>query len=172
MATDTLVSSGTNTFATSPQVSDKVYAADYAVLHTAYVDAAGRTNLAATELYAGNLSGQTLAPGIYKWSTNVQVASGTTVTLSGGANDVWIFQIAGDLTVGTNAIVALDGGAQAKNIFWQVGGGTGVTLETDSQFKGIVLAAKGIEIKDRAAVVGRMLAESAVTLISNEITAP
>lgn len=95
MATDTLVSSGTNTFATSPQVSDKVYAADYAVptpakmtaaisdLHTAYVDAAGRTNLAATELYAGNLSGQTLAPGIYKWSTNVQVASGTTVTLSG-----------------------------------------------------------------------------------------
>ncbi len=179
-----LILDSTNTFATSPYVSDKVYAADYAVptpakmtaaisdLHTAYVDAAGRTTPDATELYAGDLSGRTITPGLYKWSTNVLVASGTTVTLSGGANDVWIFQIAGDLTIGTNAIVALNGGAQAKNIFWQVGGGTGVTLETDSQFKGIVLAEKGIEIKDRAAVVGRMLAESAVTLISNEITAP
>jgi hypothetical protein len=141
-------------------------------LHTAYVDAAGRTLPNATELGAGDISGMTLAPGLYKWSTGLLVASGTTVTLSGGANDVWIFQIAGDLTVAPNAIVALDGGAQAKNIFWQVGGGTGVTLETDSQFKGIVLAAKAIEIKDRAAVLGRMLAETGVTLIANEITQP
>lgn len=179
-----LILDSTNTFATSPYVSGHVYAADYAVptpakmtaaisdLHTAYIDAAGRTTPAATELYAGDLSGRTIAPGLYKWSTGVLVASGTTVTLSGGANDVWILQIAGDLTIGTNAIVALDGGAQAKNIFWQVGGGTGATLETFSQFKGIILAAKGIEIKDEAQVVGRMLAESAVTLISNEVTQP
>jgi len=179
-----LILDSSNTFATSTLVSGRVYAPDYAVptpaktvtaindLHTAYVDAAGRTSPDATELYAGDLSGQTIAPGLYKWSTGVLVASGTTVTLSGGANDVWIFQLAGDLTVGTNAIVALDGGAQAKNIFWQVGGGTGVTLETDAQFKGIVLAAKAIEIKDRAAVIGRMLAETQVTLIANAITQP
>jgi hypothetical protein len=179
-----LILDSSNAFATSTLVSGRVYAPDYAVptpakmvtaindLHTAYVDAAGRTLPDATELGAGDISGMTLAPGLYKWSTGLLVASGTTVTLSGGANDVWIFQIAGDLTVAPNAIVALDGGAQAKNIFWQVGGGTGVTLETDSQFKGIVLAAKAIEIKDRAAVLGRMLAETGVTLIANEITQP
>jgi hypothetical protein len=179
-----LILDSSNAFATSTLVSGRVYAPDYAVptpakmvtaindLHTAYVDAAGRTLPNATELGAGDISGMTLAPGLYKWSTGLLVASGTTVTLSGGANDVWIFQIAGDLTVAPNAIVALDGGAQAKNIFWQVGGGTGVTLETDSQFKGIVLAAKAIEIKDRAVVLGRMLAETGVTLIANEITQP
>lgn len=179
-----LILDSSNTFATSTLVSGRVYAPDYAVptpakmvtaindLHDAYVDAAGRTLPDETELGAGDISGMTLAPGLYKWSTGLLIATNTTVTLSGGANDVWIFQVAGDLTVAPNAIVALDGGAQAKNIFWQVGGGTGVTLETDSQFKGIVLAAKGIEIKDRAAVLGRMLAETQVTLIANAITAP
>ena len=60
------------------------------------------------------------------------------VTLSGGTNEVWIFQIAQDLTVNNGAKVTLSGGAQAKNIFWQVAGET--TIGTTSEFKGIILS--------------------------------
>ena len=100
-------------------------------MQTAFNDAAGRTLPTATELGAGNIDGKTIAPGLYKWSSSVLIP--TRVTLSGGANDVWIFQIAQDLTVGNSAIVNLKGGAQAKNIFWQVTGQT--TLGTTSSFK-------------------------------------
>jgi hypothetical protein len=180
-----LIMDSTNEFATSPSVTGVVYAADYAEptptnlttaisdLHTAYVDAAGRTVPAAvTEEGAGNISGMTLAPGLYKWSTGVLVDPSTTVTLDGGANDVWIFQIAQDLTLSSAASIALSGGAQAKNVFWQVGGLTGVTLEPGSHLEGIILAAKGIEVKDGATVHGRLLGETNVTLISNPITQP
>jgi hypothetical protein len=180
-----LIMDSTNEFATSPSVTGVVYAADYAEptptnlttaisdLHTAYVDAAGRTVPAAvTEEGAGNISGMTLAPGLYKWSTGVLVDPSTTVTLDGGANDVWIFQIAQDLTLSSAASIALSGGAQAKNVFWQVGGLTGVTLEPGSHLEGIILAAKGIEVKDGATVHGRLLGETNVTLISNAITQP
>ncbi len=180
-----LIMDSSNQFATSPSVTGVVYAANYAEptptnmtttindLHTAYVDAAGRTVPAAvTELGAGNISGMTLAAGLYKWSTGVLVDPSTTVTLTGGANDVWIFQIAQDLTFSSAASVALSGGAQAQNVFWQVGGPTGVTLEPGSHLEGIILAAKGIEVKDGATVHGRLLGETNVTLISNTITQP
>ena len=180
-----LAMDSTNTFSTSPQVTGKVYAADYTAptpakmtaaisdLRTAYVDAAGRATPDATELYAGNLSGQTIPPGLYKWSTGVSINAASTVTLSGGANDVWIFQISGDITVNPGASVTLLGGAQAKNIFWQVGGPTGVTLDTTSAFKGIILATKAIVFKNGATLVnGRALAETNVTLIANTVTEP
>ena len=92
------------------------------------------------------------------------------VTLSGGKNDVWIFQIAEGLTVGTGAIVTLKGGAQAKNIFWQVG--TQTTLEAAVQFKGIILSGSAIVLKDGASLVGRALAGTEVTLITNTIVRP
>jgi hypothetical protein len=180
-----LAMDSTNTFSTSPQVTGKVYAADYTAptpakmtaaisdLRTAYVDAAGRATPDATELYAGNLSGQTIPPGLYKWSTGVSINAASTVTLSGGVNDVWIFQISGDITVNPGASVTLLGGAQAKNIFWQVGGPTGVTLDTTSAFKGIILATKAIVFKNGATLVnGRALAETNVTLIANTVTEP
>jgi len=180
-----LAMDSTNTFSTSPQVTGKVYAANYTAptpakmttaindLRTAYVDAAGRATPDATELYAGNLSGQTIPPGLYKWSTGVSINAADTVTLSGGANDVWIFQISGDITVNPGASVTLLGGAQAKNIFWQVGGPTGVTLDTTSAFKGIILTTKAIVFKNGATLVnGRALAETNVTLIANTIIEP
>ena len=135
-----LTADGTNTFSTTPQVTGKIYAANYADptpanlttavlnMQAAYTDAAGRSNPDATELYSGNLSGRTLAPGLYKWSTGVSIDPATNVTLAGSSTDVWIFQIAGDLTLNSGAQVLLSGGAQANNIFWQVGGGTGVTI--------------------------------------------
>ncbi|MBU4226550.1 MAG: DUF3494 domain-containing protein [Chloroflexi bacterium] len=137
-------------------------------MQAAYTDAAGRTLPDFTELGAGDISGMTLAPGLYKWGTGVLITSG--VTLSGGADDVWIFQIAGDLTVGNGAIVTLSGGAQAKNIFWQVAGQT--TLGTTSKFKGIILCQTLIAMNTGASLDGRALAQTAVTLDANAVTKP
>ncbi len=177
-----LDSSGT--FATSPLVTGKVYASDYTNptpsnlttainnLRTAYVDAAGRPTPDATDLGAGNITGRTITAGLYKWGTGVSIDPAGAVTLSGCATDVWIFQIAGDLLLNSGAQITLAGAAQAKNVYWQVGGGTGVTLETTSAFQGIILATKAITFKNGATLNGRALAETAVTLIGNTVTAP
>jgi hypothetical protein len=173
-----LIMDSYNEFATSSIVTGKIYAADYASptptkmttavsdMEIAYTDAAGRTNPTATELGAGNIDGMTLAPGLYKWGTGVTIPIG--VTLSGGANDVWIFQIAQDLTVGNAAIVTLSGGAQARNVFWQVAGET--TLGTTSQFKGNILCQTAIVLNTGATLNGRALAQTAVTLDANSVT--
>ena len=175
-----VVPDGTNTFSTSVLVTGRVYAADYteptptnlgiAVLdmQAAYTDAAGRTLPDFTELGAGDISGMTLVPGLYKWSSCVIIP--TDVTLSGGPDDVWIFQIAGTLTVSNDAHVILSGGAQAKNIFWQVAGQT--TLGTTANFKGVVLCQTLIALKTGAVMSGRALAQTAVTLQMNAVTEP
>lgn len=137
---------------------------------TAYADAAGRTTPDFTELGAGDISGLTLAPGLYKWGTGVLIS--TDVTLSGGANDVWIFQVAGDVTQADASSILLAGGALPKNIFWQVGGGTGVAIGTDAAFEGVVLAEKGITVNSRSTVNGRLLSQTAVTLNMNTVTQP
>ena len=174
-----LIADRTNTFSTSTQVTGKIYAANYASptpanlttavsnMQTAYTDAAGRKLPNSTELYAGNLSGRTLKPGLYKWSTGVLVNS--KVTLAGGPNDVWIFQIAGNLTLGSGARVVLSGGAQAKNIFWQVAGGAGVEIGTTAHMEGTILAKTAIHLRTGASLNGRALAQTAVTLDHNMI---
>ena len=176
-----LIPDSTNTFATSFLVTGKLYASDYATptpavmtaaisdMQTAYSDAAGRTTPDFTELGAGDISGLTLVPGLYKWGTGVLLTN-TGVTLSGGANDVWIFQVAGDLTVNNSAIVTLVGGAQAKNVFWQVAGKA--TLGTAAGFKGIILSQTLISLDTGATMNGRALAQTAVTLNATAITAP
>ncbi len=172
-----LTMDSSNVFSTSSLVTGKVYAADYAVpspttmttaisdMQTAYVDAAGRTLPTATELGAGNIGGMTLAPGLYKWSTGLIIPAN--VTLSGGANDVWIFQIAQNLTVSSGVQVILSGGAQPSNIFWQVAGQT--TLGTTSVFNGNILDQTAIILNTGATLNGRALAQTAVTLDSNSI---
>jgi len=176
-----LIADSTNTFATSSYVIGKLYAADYATptpavmttaigdMETAFTDAAGRTTPDFTELGAGDISGQTLVPGLYKWGTGVLITSAG-VTLSGGPDDVFIFQIAGNLTVNNGAMVTLIGGAQAKNVFWQVSGQA--TLGTAADFKGIILSQTLISLNTGAKMNGRALAQSAVTLNATAITAP
>jgi hypothetical protein len=137
-------------------------------MELAYTDAAGRTSPNATELGAGNLNGMTLAPGLYKWGTGVSIP--IALTLAGGANDVWIFQIGQDLAVANGAIVTLGGGAQAKNVFWQVAGQA--TLGTTSDFKGTILSQTLISLNTGAVVNGRALAQTAVTLNKNTVTKP
>ncbi|MDP2078983.1 MAG: ice-binding family protein [Sulfuricurvum sp.] len=170
-----------STYATADQVTGKLYAANFAAptpaylttaisdMEIAFTDAAGRTNTTATELGAGNISGMTLAPGLYKWGTGLLI-TGAGVTLSGGANDVWIFQIAQNLTVNSGAIITLAGGAKAKNVFWQVSGQT--ALGTTVQFKGNILSQTLISLNTGASLEGRTLAQTAVTLNANTIILP
>lgn len=175
-----LVADSTNVFSTSSSVVGKVYASNYAVpspsnltsaigaMETAYTNAAGRTLPDHTELGSGNIGGLTLNPGLYKWTSTVTVPTDTTI--SGGANDVWIFQISGDLTTSAATHVLLSGGAQAKNIFWQVAGQA--TLGTTSHFEGIILSKTAITLKTAASMNGRALGQSLIALDDNAITAP
>jgi hypothetical protein len=137
-------------------------------MQTAYTDAAGRSNPNFLNLGGGNLGGKTLTPGLYKWTSAVIIP--TNITISGGANDVWIFQVAGTLNMGPAARITLSGGAQAKNIFWQASGA--VTLGTTSHFEGIILGQTGINMKTGATINGRLLAQTAVTLQKNMVTRP
>jgi hypothetical protein len=168
------------TFALSDLVTGQVRASDYDVptpaglttaiadMETAFTDAAGRVLPDFTELGAGNIDGLTLTPGLYKWGTGVEIPIG--VTLTGGADAVWIFQIAQDLTVGNGAMITLAGGAQARNIFWQVAGQA--TLGTTSNFKGIILSQTLISFNTGSVMLGRALAQTAVTLNATTITNP
>ena len=92
------------------------------------------------------------------------------ITISGGANDVWIFQMSGDLTVSGAVNVTLSGGAQAKNIFWQVAGAA--TIGTTAHFEGIILSWTGITFQTGASFKGRALAQTAVILDGNIVTHP
>ena len=178
----TLVADASNVFATSSSVVPpaKVYAATYAVptptnltsavldMERAYTDAAGRTNPDHLNLASGNIGGLTLAPGLYTWGTGVTIP--TDVTIAGGANDVWIFQISNDLDLSTMKNVLLGGNAQAKNIFWQVAGQ--VTIHGYSHFEGVILSKTQIILQTKATMHGRALAQSMIALDNNAVTAP
>jgi ice-binding like protein len=173
-----LTMDSSNVFSTSPQVTGKVYAADYASptpanlttaigdMQTAFTDAAGRpANV--NELGGGNIGGLVLSPGVYKWGTSVIIPSD--VSLAGLPTDVWIFEIAQNLTMSNSARVVLFG-AVPKNVFWQVSGG--VTLGSKTHLAGTVLAKTAITLGSTASVKGRLLSQTAVTLITNKIVRP
>jgi hypothetical protein len=136
-------------------------------LTIAYNNAAGRPN---ATVISGNLSGQTLAPGLYKSLSSFAITSGDlTLDAQDDPNAVWIFQMPSTLTVGSGHQVILTGGAQARNIFWQVGGS--VILGGTSAVKGNILAHGSITMGKGAILDGSALALSgAVTLNGNTIT--
>ncbi len=134
---------------------------------TAYTDAAGRAP-DYTELGAGNIGGMNLGPATYKWSSAVLIP--TDLTLTGGPNDVWIFQIAQGLTVSSGVKITLAGGALPKNIFWQTF--AAADMGTTSQFKGVVISQTSVAMKTGASIDGRLLAGTAVTLSQNTVTQP
>jgi hypothetical protein len=134
-------------------------------MQTAYTNAAGRKNPDHTELAGGKIGGLTLTPGLYKWSNTVRIPKN--VTLKGGVNDVWIFQIAGGLTQASATKVILAGGALAKHVFWQVAGV--VAIVTTAHLEGVVLSKTAITLKTGASVNGSLLAQTAVTLESNRV---
>ena len=137
-------------------------------METAYLDAEGRVSPNFTELGAGEIGGLTLAPGLYKWGTDVLIS--TDVTLSGGPNDVWILQVAGKLNQASATRVTLAGGALPKNIFWQVA--DSVSIGTTAHFEGVVLGKTLIAANTGASANGRLMAQTAVTLQMNAVTQP
>jgi hypothetical protein len=174
-----LIADATNVFSTSPQVTGKVHASDYAVptpanltaaigdMQLAFTDAAGRA-AGVTELGSGNIGGMTLPPGVYKWSTGVSIP--TDVTLSGGDGGIWIFQVAQNLTMSSAAKVLLTGGALPRNIFWQVAGL--VDLGTTAHLEGVVLCETAVTLRTGASLNGRLLAQTAVNIDTSTIVAP
>jgi len=137
-------------------------------MQAAYTDAAGRPTPDFLNLGAGNIGGQTLTPGLYKWTTAVIVPAD--VTISGGPTDIWIFQVDGTLIASSGVRITLVGGALAKNIFWQVAGAT--TLGTTSHFEGNILGQTGINMQTGATINGRLLAQTAATLQMNTVVKP
>jgi Ice-binding-like len=137
-------------------------------MQTAYTDAAGRINPNFLNLGAGDIGGKTLTPGLYNWTSALLIP--TDITIAGGPNDIWIFQVAGTLNVSSAVNIILSGGAQAKNIYWQVA--DAVTLGTTSHFEGNILGQTGINMLTGASINGRMLAQTAVTLQMNTVTLP
>ena len=174
-----LVADATNLFSTSAQITGRVYAPTDAAptpanvstavldMQTAFTDAAGRAP-SATELGAGNIGGMTLSPGVYKFGTGLLIP--TSLTLTGKATDVWIFQIAQNLTISSGVRIVLSGGARPQNVFWQVSGLADV--DTTAHVEGIIMSQTSIALHSGSSINGRLLAQTAVTLDGNTITQP
>ena len=137
-------------------------------MQAAYTDAAGRVDPDFLNLGAGTIGSITLLPGLYKWSSSVNIP--TDITISGSSTDIFIFQVAGTLTMSSAVRVTLEGGVQAKNIFWVVS--DAVTFGTTSHFEGNILGQTGISMKTGATMNGRMLAQTEVTLQMNTVNHP
>jgi hypothetical protein len=183
-----LVLDSSTEFSKSVLVTGKVYAYDYTGLtpdkiQTASSDLTTAYNAAlspaTTVLDAGScvagtcdLAGTTLVPGVYKFDV-AHVIISDSMHLSGGLNDVWIFQIPGTLDIWSAKSILLSGSAVPANIFWAVAGTT--TLETTSVFEGNILAGPStstIAMQEGATLHGRALGQTDVTLIGNTIVAP
>jgi hypothetical protein len=117
-----------------------------------------------------DLAGHAFLPGVYTASSSLLLSSGSvTLNAQGDPNAVFIFQIGSTLTTGSDTSVSLINGAQACNVFWQVG--SSATLGTGTHFVGTIMAADSITANTGATIHGRLLAQTAaVTLENNTIT--
>jgi len=166
--------------ATSPQVTGSLYGADMTPptntnlttavsnMEAAYTDAAGRPTPDFLNLGGGNIGGLTLVPGLYKWGSSVTIPAD--VTIAGGPNDVWIFQMSGNLDISASKHVTLSGGALANHIFWQAAGD--VTLQSGAVFQGNILSQSAIILQTGATLNGRALAQTRVSLDHATVTKP
>ena len=134
----------------------------------AYDDTAGR---APTATIDGDLAGRTLVGGVYKASSELELSGTLTLDAQNDPNTVWIFQVGSALTTGSASSIELINGAQACNVYWQVG--SSATLGTASEFKGSILALTSVTVTNEANVEGRVLARNgSVTLDDNTFTSP
>jgi Ice-binding-like len=148
--------------------ADAVAAQAQADLVTAYNDAAGRSPDA---VLAGDLGGQTFTPGVYSSASSLGITGTLTLDAKGDPNAAFIFQMGSTLITASASHVVLTGGAQASNVFWQVG--SSATLGTYSQLSGSILALASINLSTGVTVDGRALARTAaVTMDSNTVTRP
>jgi type VI secretion system secreted protein VgrG len=138
-------------------------------LTTAYNDLAGRA--CGTNLTSLDLGGLTLPPGVYCFNSSAQLTGTLTLDGQGTANAVFVFQIGSTLTTASSAAVTLIGGAQANNVYWQVG--SSATLGTGTAFRGNIVALASITLNSGTSLTGRALARNAaVTLNTNAVALP
>ena len=121
-----------------------------------------------TGLGVGDIGGMSLPPGVYNWDADLSIP--TDVSLHGCARDTWIFQIAGNLRMSDKASVELTGGADAKNVVWQVGGSA--KLGEFAHLEGTLLTKGAVTLNMGASIQGRLLALSSVSLDSSTVAAP
>jgi type VI secretion system secreted protein VgrG len=135
-------------------------------LLTAYNNAAGQ---ATTQTISADLGGQTLTAGVYTGAPSLGLTGTLTLDGQNNPNSSFIFQApASTLTTASSSVVSLINGAQARNVFWQVG--SSATIGTGSIFVGNILALTSITLSTNATVDGRALAiNGAVTLDTNTI---
>ena len=182
---------GTSLIISCPEVNGAIYSPDAAGpacmvtdstllgnalsdLGTAYTNAKGQATDVLDAGSAGEIGGLTLSPGVYTFDTP-NAAISTDLYLNGNSTDMWVFQIPGTLTVASNTQIHLIGGAQAKNIFWIVGGSTviGGGLGTESIFNGNILDQTSIQVITGSTVNGRLFSNTAAIMLDqNTITFP
>ena len=148
-------------------VDDAVAVGAKSSLTSAYDDAASRPSNGSA---GTDLSGQTFLPGVRTASSSLLLSAGSvTLDAQGDPNAVFIFQVGSTLITGSNTTVSLINGAQACNVFWQIG--SSATLGTGTRFVGTVMASATITAKTSATIHGRLLAQTgAVNLDTNTIT--
>jgi hypothetical protein len=166
--TPSVTGAGSMTITGTNHAGDAVTQGAKDALVTAYNNAAGQGP--ATPI-AADLAGQTLAPGVYNSASSIGLTGALTLNGGGDPRAVFVFQAGSTLTTASASQVLLVNGAQACNVFWQVG--SSATLGTGSVFRGSILALTDITVTTAATLEGRVLARNgAVTLDTNTITRP
>jgi hypothetical protein len=159
-------------FSESAMVTGKVFAADYRggtttddlatdirAMEALYTEMS--TLPATTTLTATSISGLVFTPGVYKYGGAITMAAATKVTLTGGPDDVFVIQSTGALTLGATAVIELDGGVQAKNVYWTA---VGATFGAGAQFKGVLLSSTAATYGAGVVHFGHIYAQTAVTI--------
>jgi fibronectin-binding autotransporter adhesin len=167
LPTSTITGFGTVTLTGTNHAGDATTLAGKGDLLTAYNDAAGRLpTISYGPIF--DLGGLTLAPGVHSNSSSFGITGPLTLDALGDPNAIWIFQAGSTLITSVGSMINLINGAQAGNIFWQVG--SSATLGVNSAFSGTIMAATSITLNTGAHVDGRALAlNGAVTMDSNTI---
>jgi hypothetical protein len=146
----------------------------------AYNDLAARPNAADP---GADLGGLTLAPGVYANAGGSFSITGSDLMLDGGGNPsaVWVFQMASTLTVGAPGAprsIILVGGAQPKNIFWQVGSSATINAAGGGTMVGTIISSATTTFSTSGTppittLDGRALALNAsVTMVNTVINVP
>jgi ice-binding like protein len=145
--------------------ADGAAAAAQLDLTTAYN---GLKGLACGTTISADLGGTTLAPGVYCSASGINLTGALTLSGTG----TYVFQAGSALTIATSGSVVLANGAEAKNVYWQVG--SSATLGTSSAMKGNILALTSITLGSTANLVGRALARNGAVSLggTNTITQP
>jgi hypothetical protein len=169
-------------FATSSQVNGQAHGASYGgpiakdltiavlAMQAAYTAAAAltTTDTSRIEFMDGKIGGATLTPGVYTFTTGVSIMED--LTFAGGANDVFVIQTTGVLTIAAERKVILTGGVLAKNIFWQVAGNA--AIGADAEFHGILLVFTDVALITGSSLVGSIYSQTAVNLQMATVTQP